>query len=198
MCVSIYILFVCVLSLSVSTGLYLVSLSSAPRYEETKIPIWVEVNDVALPVNSNIDRTTHRKSTVYPVFPTVLYSLPKISPFTKGRIKKYRMVYDLLSLETCWKYPQMFISSTSVKSICSVSCMSSDLPLFPHKMLGIYLQHYHSWISCNEVVCHVFFVKVFFKPLRIFPNHIKFMIASATGTTNTRRKPAVCICITCT
>ena len=44
---------------------------------------------------------------------------------------------------------------------------------------------------------HCLFVKVFFSPLIIFPNHIKFMIPSTAGTINTRKNPKMCICLTC-
>lgn len=48
-----------------------------------------------------------------------------------------------------------------------------------------------------NILCHGFFDKVFFNPLRIFPNQTKFMAASAEGTTNTKRKPMMCILMTC-
>lgn len=43
----------------------------------------------------------------------------------------------------------------------------------------------------------IFFANVDLNPLTIFPNHIKFMIASAAGTTNIKRRPTMCICMTC-
>lgn len=45
--------------------------------------------------------------------------------------------------------------------------------------------------------CHFLFAKVFFKPLRIFPNHTRFITASVNGTVYTKRKPTMCIFITC-
>jgi hypothetical protein len=44
---------------------------------------------------------------------------------------------------------------------------------------------------------HCLFAIVFFNPLIIFPNHIKFIIASADGTTKTKKYPKVCIWMTC-
>jgi hypothetical protein len=41
------------------------------------------------------------------------------------------------------------------------------------------------------------FANVFFIPLKIFQNHIKFMTDSTTGTTSARSRPKECICLTC-
>lgn len=43
---------------------------------------------------------------------------------------------------------------------------------------------------------HRFLANVFINPLMIFPNHIKFMIASAAGTRKTNRYPNMCISMT--
>lgn len=44
---------------------------------------------------------------------------------------------------------------------------------------------------------HCLLANSFFSPLRIFPNHIKFIMARTDGTTMTNRYPKMCIWITC-
>ena len=44
---------------------------------------------------------------------------------------------------------------------------------------------------------HCLFANVFFNPLKIFANHIKFITDSTNGTTNTKSCPKACIWRTC-
>lgn len=44
---------------------------------------------------------------------------------------------------------------------------------------------------------HCLLANCFFNPLRILPNHIKFIVAKTDGTTKTKKYPKICIWITC-
>ena len=78
--------------------------------------------------------------------------------------------------------------------ITSLSNWSPSCSHFPPP----FLQWRKRYLSIgNFNLPHCLFAKVFLNPLRIFPNHIKFIAESTAGTTNTKKKPNACICITC-
>lgn len=137
-------------------------------------------------------------------FPTPLFFLVKISPFTREEELKVENHIIFLSFrhKNVWSVLRAgWFPAPNVKSICYCVCVSLDSPLSHRiraQMPGICTASSSCLGEAWHYIFHLFFIKVFFIPLRIFPNHIKFMIPSAKGTTNTKREPNMCICITCT
>ena len=120
-----------------------------------------------------------------------------------------RQLFELLLKYYIQLEPFTTIPSSSSRKLRSDSvfiCFSTQILTFSLSFIHCRSRKiYKSWgrtisedirLTSTSYIRHCLFAKVFTKPLIIFPNHIKFMVANTDGTPKTKTWPKVCILIT--
>lgn len=125
---------------------------------------------------------------------------PSLSFLTKGLQpsidRKSRKTFHCLPQQysACGVKVQLFTTNPIVSHVTQRVPLPSQFQ--PHHF---YTEEKRSYEKCDAIaieICHCLLARVFFNPLSIFPNHIKFIAASTAGTTKTKKKPNTCIWIT--